>query len=61
VKNFLVDVLINGSVLGENYNCFTTVGEEPSPTSGSFSFDALRDIPVVSFLGGIVPAIETIL
>jgi len=31
-------------------------GEEPSPTSGSFSFSALNDRLVVGFLGGIIPA-----
>jgi hypothetical protein len=61
VKTFLVDVLMTGSSLGENSNFFAAVGEEPSPTSGSFSFDALGDHLVVGFLGGIVPRIETIL
>jgi hypothetical protein len=61
VKTFLVDVLMTGSGLGENSNCFAAAGEEPSPTSGSFSFGALGDRLVVGFLGGIVPAIETIL
>jgi hypothetical protein len=42
VKTFLVDVLMTGSILGENSNCFAAAGEEPSPTSGSFSFDALE-------------------
>jgi len=48
-----------GSGLGENFNCFATVGEEPSPTSDSFSFVTLKDHLVVGFLEGIVPAIET--
>jgi len=58
---FLVDVLMIGSNLGANYHCFVVVGEDPSPTSGSFSFDTLRDWLVVGFIGGIVPAIEKIL
>jgi hypothetical protein len=59
MKSFFVDVLIIGSGLGSNYSCFTTPGEEPSPTSGSFSFSTLRDRLVVGFCGGIVPAIKT--
>jgi hypothetical protein len=37
VNTFLVDVLMTGFGLGENSNCFAAAGEEPSPTSGSFS------------------------
>jgi hypothetical protein len=58
MKAFFVDVLIIGSGLGENSNCFSAPGEEPSPTSGSFSLGALDDRLVVGFLGGIVPAIK---
>jgi hypothetical protein len=57
-KYFFVDVLMTGSGLCVNSNCLVTPGEEPSPNSGSFSFDALDDHLVVGFLGGIVPAIE---
>jgi hypothetical protein len=49
---------MKGTDFGENSNCFVAVGEEPSPTYGSFSFDALRDFLVVCFLGGNVPAIK---
>jgi hypothetical protein len=61
MKTFLVDVLMTGTGFGVNSNCFATTGEELSPTSGSFSFGALGDFLVVGFLGGIVPANETIL
>jgi hypothetical protein len=53
--------LMNGSSLGVNYNSFAAAGEDPSPTSSSFSFGALEDHLVVGFIGGIVPAIEIIL
>jgi hypothetical protein len=56
MKTFFVDVLMIGSGLGVYYNYFVTPGEEPSPTSGSFSFGALGDRLVFGFLGGIVPA-----
>jgi hypothetical protein len=56
IKTFFVVVLMTGSGLGVYSNCFATPGEEPSPTSGSFSFGALDDHLVVGFLGGIVPA-----
>jgi hypothetical protein len=59
MKSFLVDVFITVSSLGANSSCFDTPGEEPSPTSGSFSFGALGDRLVVGFHGGIIPAIET--
>jgi hypothetical protein len=59
MKSFLVDVFITGSGLGANSSCFSTPREEPSPTSGSFSFDALKDHLVVGFHGGIVPTIKT--
>jgi hypothetical protein len=39
-------------------NFFVALGEEPSPTYGSFSFDTLSDRLVVGFLGGIVPATQ---
>jgi hypothetical protein len=55
MKAFLVDVLMTSSCLGANSNCFVAPGEEPSPTSGSFSLGALDDHLVVGFLGGIVP------
>jgi hypothetical protein len=60
VKAFLVDVLIIGSDLGANFNFFAIDGEEPSPTSGSFSFGALGDCLLFGFLGGIVATIEII-
>jgi hypothetical protein len=50
-----------GTDFGANSNCFATAREEPSPTSGSFNFDALGYFLVVGFLGGIVPANETLL
>lgn len=56
MKTFFVDVLMTGSGLGENCNCFAAPEEEPSPTSGSFSLGALGDRLVVGFLGGIVLA-----
>jgi hypothetical protein len=61
VKIFLVDVLITGSDLGANSNCFVGPGDKPSSTSGSFRLDALGDHLVFVVLGGIVPASETIL
>jgi hypothetical protein len=61
MKTFLADVLMTGTDFQVNSNCFVTVGEEPSPTSSTFSFDALGDFLVVSFLKGIVPTNETIL
>jgi hypothetical protein len=56
MKTLFVVVLMIGSSLKVYSNCFVTPGEEPSPTSGSFSFNALNDCLVVVFLGGIVPA-----
>jgi hypothetical protein len=61
VKTFLVDVLVTGFGLGENSDYFAGPGDEPSPTSSSFSLDALNDCPVFGFLGGIVPTNEKIL
>jgi hypothetical protein len=58
VKTFFVDVLMTGFGLELNSNCFAAPGEDPSPTSGSFSFGALSDRLVVGYLGGIVPAIK---
>jgi hypothetical protein len=58
IKTFFVDVLMTGSNLGVYSNYFSTPGEEPSPISSSFNFNALDDCLVVSFLGDIVPAIE---
>jgi hypothetical protein len=43
---------------GVNSNCLATAREEPSPTSGSYSFGSLGDFLVVGFFGGIVPATE---
>jgi len=43
-----------------NFNFFAIAGEEPSPTSGSFSFGALGDCLLFGFLGGVVAAIEII-
>jgi hypothetical protein len=58
MKAFFVDVLMTGSNLDMYSNCFVTHGEDPSPTSGSFSLGALDDHLVVGFLGGIVPATQ---
>jgi len=58
VKIFLVDVLMTGFGLGVNSNFFEYVGEEPSPTYGSFCFVSLDDHSVFGFLGGFVPALE---
>jgi len=55
VKIFLVDVLMTGSGLGANSNCFAGPGEKLSPTSNYFSLGALDDCLVVGFFGGIVP------
>jgi hypothetical protein len=55
MKTFFVVVLMTGSSLGVYSNFFAAPGEEPSPISGSFSFDTLNDHLVVGFLGGIVP------
>jgi hypothetical protein len=55
MKDFFIDVLMTGSSLGVYSNCLTTPGEEPSPTSGYFSFGALSYRLVVDFLGRIVP------
>ena len=56
MKTLYIVVLITGSNLRVYSNCFAAPGEEPSPTSSSFSFSALDDHLVVVFLGGIVPA-----
>ena len=58
MKAFFVDVLMTCSDLSVYSNCFVTLGEEPSPTSSSFSLGTLDDRLVVGFLGGIVSAIE---
>jgi hypothetical protein len=58
MKTFFVDVFMTGYGLEVYSNCLAAPGEEPSPTSGSFSFGALDDRLVVGFLGGIVPTIE---
>jgi hypothetical protein len=58
MKTFFLDVLMTGFGLRVYSNCFSTPGEEPSPTSGSFSFDALGDHLVFDFLGGIFLAIK---
>jgi hypothetical protein len=50
---FLVDVLMTGSALVENSNCFTASREDPSSTSTSFNFGSLGERLVVGFLGGI--------
>jgi hypothetical protein len=60
-ENLLGGCLDDGHRLWSEFQLFATAGEELSPTSGSFSFDALGDFLVVGFLGGIVPANETIL
>jgi hypothetical protein len=56
MKTFFIVVLMTSSGLRVYSNCFAAPGEEPSPTSGSFSFGALDDRLVVGFLGDIVPA-----
>jgi hypothetical protein len=55
MKTFFTVLLMTGYGLRVYSNCFVALGEEPSPTSGSFSFCALGDRLVVGFLGGIVP------
>jgi len=57
-KSFFVDVLMTGPSLSVYSNCLTTLGEEPSPSSGSFIFVTLGDRLVVGFLGNIVPAFK---
>ena len=47
-----------GIVFGENSNCLATIGEEPSPTSGSCIFGALGYFLVVGFFRGIIPPTE---
>jgi hypothetical protein len=54
MKIFFVVVLMIGYSLRVYSNCFAAPGEEPLPTSGSFSFDTLDDCLVLGFLGGIV-------
>jgi hypothetical protein len=44
---------MTGYNLGVYSNFFFTLGEEPSPTYGSFIFNTLDDCLVVEFLGGI--------
>jgi hypothetical protein len=58
VKTFIVDVLMSGSDLGANSNCFAAPGEDSSPIYGSFILGLLDNRLVVGFLGGIVPTIE---
>jgi hypothetical protein len=45
MKTSLDDVLMTGTGFGVNSNCFATAGEDPSPTSSSFSFDTLERFP----------------
>ena len=56
-KGSLVILLMMDTGLGENSNCLTTDGEEPSPTSDSRSLGALDDFLVEGFFRGIVPVI----
>jgi hypothetical protein len=49
---------MTGSSLGVNSNCFVGPGDEPSPAYDYFILGSLGDRPVVSFFGGIVPAIK---
>ena len=49
---------MTSSDLGIYSNCLATPGEEPSPTSDSFSFGTLGDHILFEFLGEIVPATE---
>jgi hypothetical protein len=58
MKAFLVVVLMTDTGLGANSNCLATVGEDPSPGSGSCRFGTLGDFLVEGFFGGIVPAIK---
>jgi hypothetical protein len=58
MKSFFIAVLMTGYGLGVYSNCLAALGEEPLPTSGSFSFGALDDRLVVGFLDGIVPATQ---
>jgi hypothetical protein len=58
MKSFFIDVLMTGSSLNVYSNYLMTLGEEPSPTSGSFNFGALDDHLVVGFLGNIVPTTQ---
>jgi hypothetical protein len=44
------------TVFEANSNCLATLGEEPSPTFGSYRFGAIGDFLVVGLFGGIVPA-----
>jgi hypothetical protein len=44
---------MTGSTLVEKSSCLAVSGEDPSPTSASFSFGALGERLVVGFLGGI--------
>jgi hypothetical protein len=53
-----VFVLITGTGFGENFNCLTTAGEEPYPTSSFCSFGALGYFLVVGFFRGIIPVRE---
>jgi hypothetical protein len=48
---------MTGTGFGVNSNCLATIGEEPSPVSGSFIFGTLWDFLVVGFFEGIIPAI----
>jgi hypothetical protein len=50
---------MTGSTLVEKSSCLAVSGEDPSPTSASFSFGALGERLVVGFLGGIFPAKRT--
>jgi hypothetical protein len=43
--------------LGTKSNCLSIDGEEPSPTSDSYSLGALDDFLVDDFFGGIIPII----
>jgi hypothetical protein len=55
MKTFFIVVLMTGSGLGTYSNFFEIPGEEPSPTSSSFTFGALEECLVVGFLNDIVP------
>jgi hypothetical protein len=58
MKAFLVVVLMTSTSLGENSNCLSTAGEDPSPAFGSCGFGALGDFLVEVLFGGIFITIK---
>jgi hypothetical protein len=57
-KGSLVILLMTNTSLGTKSNFLATDGEEPSPTSDSYSLGALGDFLVDGFFGGIIPVIK---